>query len=65
VLLLERLQIIPSLAARFNPEDLKYMQVAIFLPAIYQKTPAVLFLALPARRALELKDVIQELDIYL
>ena len=49
VLLLDRLQIIPSLAARFNPEDLKYMQVAIFLPAIYQKAPAVLFLALPAR----------------
>ena len=65
VLLLERLQVIPSLAARFNPEDLRYMQTALFLPATYQKAPALLFLALPTRRTLGLKEVVQELDIHL
>ena len=64
VLLNERPQAIPSLAARFNPEDLKYMQMALFLPAIYQKTEAVLFLGLATKRPLELKDVIQALEIY-
>jgi hypothetical protein len=65
VLLNEKPQNIPSLAARFNPEDLKYMQMALFLPAIYQKTPAVLFLGLAVSRPLELKDVIQALDIHI
>jgi hypothetical protein len=64
VLLHERPQAIPSLAARFNPEDLKYMQMALFLPAIYQNTEAVLLLSLAAKRPLELKDVIRALDIY-
>jgi hypothetical protein len=65
VLLNDRPKAIPSLAARFNPEDLKYMQMAIFLPAIYQKTEAVLFFGLPAKRPLELGDIIQALDIYI
>ncbi len=65
VLLNGRPQAIPSLAARFNPEDLKYMQMALFLPTVYQKTEAVLFFGLPVKRPLELKDVIQALDIYL
>jgi hypothetical protein len=64
VLLNERPQAIPSLAARFNHEDLKYMQMTLFLPAIYQKTEAVLFLGLAAKRPMELKDVIQALEIY-
>jgi hypothetical protein len=65
VLLNGRPQAIPSLAARFNPEDLKYMQMAVFLPAVYQSTEAMLFFGLPVKRPLELKDVIQALDIYL
>jgi hypothetical protein len=40
------------------------MQMALFLPTVYQKTEAVLFFALPAKRSLELKDVILALDIY-
>ncbi|OHD76642.1 MAG: hypothetical protein A2V99_15440 [Spirochaetes bacterium RBG_16_67_19] len=65
VLLTERPQAIPSLAARFNPEDLKYMQMALFLPAIYQKTEAVLFLGLATKRPLVMKDVIQALEIHI
>ncbi len=65
VLLNGRPQAIPSLAARFNPEDLKYMQMALFLPTVYQKTEAVLFFGLPVKRPLELKAVIQALDIHL
>jgi len=64
VLLAERPQDIPSLAAHFNPEDLKYMRMALFLPAIYQKTQAVLFLGLPVSRPLEMKDIIRALDIH-
>jgi hypothetical protein len=37
----------------------------MFLPAIYQKTEAVLFFGLPAKRPLELGDIIQALDIYI
>ena len=65
VLLSERPESIPSLAARFNPEDLKYMKAALFLPAVYQKTQAVLFLGLPSKKSMELKDIINKLEIYL
>jgi hypothetical protein len=65
VLLSDRPQVIPSLAVRFNSEDLKYMQMAIILPAVYQKTEAVLFFGLPVKRPLELGDIIKALDIHI
>jgi len=64
VLINERPQQVAGLAGKFNPEDLKYMQAAVFLPATFQKAPALLFLGLPTNKALELKDLVAKLDIY-
>lgn len=64
VLILERPASIPGLAGKFHPEDQKYMQGALFLPAVYQSVPAYLFLGLPSRRGLELKEIIARLEIY-
>jgi hypothetical protein len=64
VLILERPSRVPGLVGKFHPEDLKYMQGALFLPAVFQRAPAFLFLGLPSRKDLELKEIIAKLDIY-
>jgi hypothetical protein len=64
VLVLERPSRVRGLVGKFHPEDLKYMQGALFLPAVFQRASAFLFLGLPSRRGLELKEIIAKLDIY-
>jgi hypothetical protein len=64
VLIDERPAAVAGIASKFNPEDLRYMQAAVFLPATFQNTQAVLFLGLPTKKALDLKDLIAKLDIY-
>jgi hypothetical protein len=64
VLILERPSRVRGLVGKFHPEDLKYMQGALFLPAVFQRVRAFLFLGLPSRKDLELKEIIGKLDIY-
>ncbi len=64
VLILERPSRVRGLVGKFHPEDLRYMQGALFLPAVFQRASAFLFLGLPSRKDLELKEIISKLDIY-
>jgi len=64
VLVNRRLDGVKALAKKFNEHDVIYMQGAAFLPAVFQKQPALLFLGLPLEKPWELKDFIHELNIY-
>ena len=58
------LEKVTALARHFHPDDLKYMQGALFLPAVYQGANAVLFLGLPVKKRWSMAEIITSLNIY-
>jgi hypothetical protein len=60
----ERPEKLHALASKFNPDDLRYLQAAIFVPIIYESAEAYLYLGLPDEKQCDLSNIISRLDIY-
>jgi hypothetical protein len=60
----ERPEKLHALARKFNPDDLRYLQAAIFIPIMYENAEAYLYLCLPDEKQCDLTNIINRLDIY-
>ena len=64
VIISEKMEKVKALAKKLHPEDLKYIQGAIVLPAVFGNQESFLLLGLPVLQQLDIKDIITRLDIY-
>ncbi len=64
VIISEKMEKVKALAKKLHPEDLKYIQGAIVLPAVFGNQESFLLLGLPLLQQLDIKDIITRLDIY-
>ena len=55
---------VAELHNKFATEDLKYINRALFLPAVYNKQDAICFIAFSAEKNIALTQIIEQLNIY-
>jgi len=45
-------------------EDHKYIKNSLFLPAVYNNAPVVIYIAFPFEKAISLEKIIEQLNIH-
>ncbi len=55
---------IRAVCRKLNPEDLRYMSGALFLPVLFQSQPAILFMAFSEAQTWNIKELIIRMNIF-